>query len=167
MRKLGGGCLTATAILLSLLLAVMAWGYLKYPSYLTSFPSDQSICGKWLIDPDLTTGYQASHLLPANHLRHGYLELTPDRRFTIEAMPTFWEHPVSSRESSSASGTWRLEVDNNGWAMLNLYFERIDNRKAGEWDWGHSYIRRQGSGYFLFFIVDFDSSDFFVLRKSP
>lgn len=166
MRKLGGGCFTATAILLSILLAVLAWWFLKYPSYLTSFPSDQSICGKWVIDPDLTTGYDASQLLQSNHSRQGYLELTPDRRFTIEVMPKFWEHPVSP-QSSSASGTWRLEVDNNGWTMLNLYFEQIDNKKAGKWDWGQSYIRRQRSGYFLFFIMDFDSSDFFVLRKSP
>lgn len=167
MPKLRGGCFTVVTILLSVFLFVLALAYLVYPFYLVSPPSAQSICGTWVIDPDLTTGYEASAQVQADHLHHGCLELKPDGRFTTQLMPQFWGHQTSSYKPSSASGTWRFAVDNHGWAMLNLDFEQIDDKKAGDWDWGHSYIRRKGSDYVLYFIMDFDSSDFLVLHKSP
>lgn len=166
MLKLRGGCITAATTLVAVLLIVLVWGYLNSPSYLDSIPATESICGAWIMDSDLTTGYEGTRMLQADHQHNGCLEVKPNGRFTIKVMPRFWEHPVSSDEPSSASGTWRWESDNNGWIMLNLCFEQVGDKKAGQWDWGHSYIRHARSGYFLYFIRDFDSSDFVVLRKS-
>ncbi len=166
-RSRFGGCFITVAIVLSLFLIVVAWKYLRDP-WLEVVPSDQTMAGVWGIDPDLTTGDEARSLLRSNDLRpqDGWLELKPDRRFAIQGMPKFWEHPITSPGMlSSASGSWRLEQDSNGWVMVNLYFERNGDKSANEWDWGHSFIRAKGSDYFLYFIRDFDSSDFLVLKR--
>ncbi len=164
MPKSRVGWVAAAIILVAILFLI--WGYIKYPRFLTSTPATDSICGVWVIDPDLTTGDEGPRLLQADQQPHGYLELKVDGRFALQMMPKFWEHPISSYEPASASGTWRWETDNNGWVMLNLYFEQVGDKKAGEWDWGHSYVQQKRSAYFLYFIRDFDSSDFLVLRKS-
>jgi hypothetical protein len=166
MRKLGFGCAAVVTVFVVACLLILLWAYITNPTFLDSIPAPESICGTWLIDPDLTTGYEGSLLLRAGDQREACLELKPDRRFTIQAMPNFWAHTRSSDRPSSASGTWRWEKDNNGWVMLNLYFEQVGDKTAGDWDWGHSYVRQEKSGYRLYFIMDFDSRDFFVLRKS-
>jgi len=153
----------ATVVLLFVI--VVVWGHFRYP-FLTSRPATESVCGRWVIDSELTTGFEGDQLLRTGHQHDGYLELTPDGRFTIQAMPKFWAHSMASYEPSSASGTWRWENDNNNWVMVNLYFEQVNGKKAGDWDWGHSYIAQKGSNYYLYFIIDFDSYDFVVVRKS-
>ena len=143
--------------------------YSDYHRYMRTVPPTDRICGIWVIDPERTTWREARNLIQRGVIdpSQGYLEISRPDKFVISDLPDFsFEAPWKIALHLSGSGTWRTDIDVQGFAYLWLDFREVDGKPTEEIR-ATAVFRREGAEYFLHAIIkDPDSGDTLVLRRN-
>lgn len=141
-----------------------------YPAFVRIVPPEDDICGIWVIDADRTTWREVRARWKDGSMapEEGYLEIRPDRRFTIEGLPDFSKSPRGAIDVPlRGNGSWWAK-NNPGseWAYLWLIFEDVTSDQS-EAKRAALYFSLEGDTYYLSVNIDDpDLGDYLVMRKA-